>query len=107
MFETWRGRTLRRCLGTSLCLLSLHFTVAPAQDLTPGTSWLYQLTEGSQITDDCPICDRLPIVVPMTGTFRLHFLEETPISTRYEIQDISFHAGTKGGAEYWVNGSGT
>jgi hypothetical protein len=43
----------------------------------------------------------------MTGTFRLHFLGQGPLFTRYETQEISFHAGTNGGAEYWVSGLGT
>jgi hypothetical protein len=68
---------------------------------------IYTLISGSQLTDDCPICDRMPIVVHMTGTFRLHFLGQGPLFTRYEIQDISFHAGGNGGAEYWVSGLGT
>ena len=49
----------------------------------------------------------MPIVVPMTGTFRLQFLDQNPLVARYQLQDISFHAGTKGGAEYWVTGTGT
>jgi hypothetical protein len=68
---------------------------------------IYTLTSGSELTDDCPICDRIPIVVPMTGTFRLRFLDQNPVLTRYQVQNISFHAGAKGGAEYWVSGSGT
>jgi hypothetical protein len=75
--------------------------------LPDGMTRIYTLTNGSELTDDCPICDRIPIVVPMTGTFRLRFLGQGPLFTRYEIQDISFHAGTNGGAEYWVNGLGT
>ena len=38
--------------------------------------WRYQLLEGSTFTDDCPICDRIPIVVPMRGTFQLRLLED-------------------------------
>jgi len=75
--------------------------------LPDAATQIYTLITGSELTDDCPICDRIPIVVPMTGTFRLKLLDETPFSTRYEIQDLSFHAGTNGGAEYWVSGSGT
>lgn len=67
---------------------------------------VYTLLPGSQLTDDCGICDRIPIVVPMTGTFRLRFLDETPLLTRYQILDAAFHAGTKGGPDYWVGGSG-
>lgn len=68
---------------------------------------IYTLISGSQLTDDCPICDRVPTVVPMTGTFRLRFLGQNSVLTYYQLQDISFHALIKGGPEYWVSGSGT
>jgi hypothetical protein len=67
----------------------------------------YTLIAGSQLTDDCLDCDRIPIVVPMTGTFNLHRLHEDPLFTHYELRDISFHAGTNPGPEYQVVGSGT
>lgn len=75
-----------------------------AQTATPQ---LYTLVAGSQLTDDCPICDRLPIVVPMTGTFGLRVVEQNPLFTRYEMLDIAFHAGTNSGPEYQVQGRGT
>ena len=75
-----------------------------AQTATPQ---LYTLVAGSQLTDDCPICDRLPIVVPMTGTFGLRVVEQNPLFTRYEVLDIAFHAGTNSGPEYQVQGRGT
>ncbi len=68
---------------------------------------LYTLVAGSQLTDDCPICDRLPIVVPMSGTFGLRVVEQNPLFTRYEVLDIAFHAGTNSGPEYQVLGRGT
>ena len=67
----------------------------------------YTLIPGSQLTDDCLDCDRIPIVVPMTGTFNLHRLHEDTLFTHYELRDISFHAGTNPGPEYQVIGSGT
>ena len=68
---------------------------------------IYTLLAGSELTDDCPICGRPTIVVPMTGTFRLRFLEQNPLYARYRIEDISFRAGNTNGPEYRVNGSGT
>jgi hypothetical protein len=68
---------------------------------------IYTLRTNSTLKDDCPICARTPIVVPMTGTFRLRFLNQDPLFTRYQVQDISFHAGARTGPEYWVTGSGT
>ena len=75
--------------------------------LPDASTRIYTLISGSELTDDCPICDRIPIVVPMTGTFRLRFLDQNPLLARYLIQDLSLHAGTNGGAEYWVSGNGT
>jgi hypothetical protein len=71
------------------------------------TSQPYTLIKGSQLTDDCPICDRIPIVVPMTGTFDLRMLEENPLETRYELSDIALRAGANPGSEYQVLGNGS
>jgi hypothetical protein len=70
------------------------------------TARLYTLVSGSQLTDDCPICDRIPIVVPLTGTFGLRISFQNPISTLYELTNISFSAGTTSGPQYQVLGSG-
>jgi hypothetical protein len=43
----------------------------------------------------------------MTGTFGLRLLDENPISTSYELLDISFSAGVNPGPAYQVVGSGT
>jgi hypothetical protein len=67
---------------------------------------VYTLLSGSQLTDECPICDRIPIVLPLKGTFGLRILDQTPISTRYDLLNISFQAGTTSGPEYQVVGSG-
>lgn len=67
----------------------------------------YTLLAGSQLTDDCPICGRPTIIVPMTGTFELHLLDQNPLFTRFELLNIFFQAGTKAGPEYKVVGSGT
>ena len=69
--------------------------------------WTYTLLEGSQLTDDCPICDRLPIVAPMRGKFELQFLEANPLFSRYSVKNISFTAGVPPGLHYKVTGHGT
>ena len=54
--------------------LALALFVSPAartQVLAPGTAWVQTLVESSQLVDDCPICDRLPIVRPLRGSFRM------------------------------------
>jgi hypothetical protein len=68
---------------------------------------IYTLISGSELSDDCPICGRPTIVVPMTGTFRLRFLYQNPLVARYRVEAIAFHAGTTNGPEYWISGSGT
>ncbi len=66
----------------------------------------YTLLTGSQLVDDCPICGRPTILAPMTGTFDLHLLAQNPLFARFELRNISFHAGTNTGLEYKVTGSG-
>src|SRR5436190_248434 len=68
---------------------------------------IYALLAGSELSDDCPICGRPTIIVPMTGTFRLRFLDRNPLFERYRIEAISFHAASTNGPQYWVSGSGT
>src|SRR5690349_19078165 len=96
---SWKDPVLA-LLSTQLLLLA---TCGVAQ--TP-TAQLYTLLSGSQLTDDCTICDRIPIVVPLTGTFDLRVTFQNPISTLYELTNISFSAGTTSGPQYQVLGSG-
>jgi hypothetical protein len=91
----------------NLVVALLLFGAMSGQAQLDPTARIYTLISGSELTDDCPICDRVPIVVPMTGTFRLKFLDQTSIATHFAVQAIAFHAGTNGGAEYWVRGGGT
>jgi len=79
---------------------------APAP-LPPPPAWNYTLLEGSQLTDDCLVCDRIPIVVPMRGGFQLRSVEENPLFSRYAVQNISFTAGIPLGRTYKVTGHGT
>ena len=66
----------------------------------------YTLVTGSELIDDCPICGRPAILAPMTGTFELHLIDQNVLFTRFELVNISFHAGTNPGPEYKVTGSG-
>ena len=95
----------------TLMLLGL-LVVGSSDHLDAQPSWtnstrIYTLIKGSQLVDDCPICDRPTIVVPMTGTFGLRFVRRDFLFANYEVQDISFHAGTPAGRQYQVAGSGT
>src|ERR1035438_3827159 len=67
---------------------------------------MYALVTGSQLVDDCPICERPTILAPLTGTFTLSILDQNPLYTRYELTGISFHAAAQTGMEYKVVGSG-
>jgi len=67
---------------------------------------VYTLISGSELTDDCPICDRLPIVVPLRGTFSLRVVDQNPILTRYELLDIDLYTINQSGLEYSVTGTG-
>jgi hypothetical protein len=95
----WRNSILPVMLGVGL--------ITEAWGQLPGEATrIYTLLSGSELTDDCPVCGRPTIVAPMTGTFRLRFLDQNPLVTRYRIEAISFHAGNPGGVQYSVSGSG-
>ena len=78
--------------------------VALSQSLPAGSLWFYTLVNGSQLVDDCPICDRATIAVPMRGTFQLRFVEQGPLFFTYALENISFTA-TGNGRSYKVTGS--
>ena len=69
-------------------------------------SWHYTLIEGSRLIDDCPVCDRPVIPVPIRGRFDLTLLEENPLFSRYRIENLQFH-DQGGGTLYKVTGQGT
>jgi hypothetical protein len=92
-----------RLTGTLLAALSAGSCRVAAQTNSPQK---YTLLAGSQLTDDCPICDRPTISVSMTGTFELHLLDQNPLFSRFELLNVVFNAGTNPGPEYKVVGSG-
>jgi hypothetical protein len=69
--------------------------------------WRYSLLEGSTLTDDCPICGRPTIALPMRGSFTLRLVEANVLSAIYALEDISFTAGGEPSRTYRVTGSGT
>ena len=88
-------------------LMVATLALAPAaggQSSSP--PWFYTLVNGSQLLDDCPICDRLSAPVSMGGTFQLRLLAQGPIYSSYALENISFHAGSPGGITYQVTGQG-
>lgn len=87
-------------------LTNLAFSpAAGGQSSSP--PWSYTLVDGSQLLDDCPICDRVSVPVPMRGTFQLRLLVQGPIFATNAVENISFQAGSPGGITYQVTGQGT
>ena len=82
-------------------LVAGPYVASPAN----GAVLAYTLVEGSYLVDDCPICGRPTILLPMRGTFDLVLLEQNPLFTCYEVRDISFTAGYSG-LRYTVKGGG-
>lgn len=95
----WRKLILPLTLLTGV----MAATAAVAQSTN---AQLYALVTGSQLVDDCPICERPTILAPLTGTFALSLLDQNPLYTRYQLTDISFRAVAQTGMGYKVVGSG-
>ena len=93
-----------RALLLALALFEFGRQAAFAQAPTTNQPWSYVLLHDSYLLDDCPVCDRISIPVPMRGTFNLRLIDENPISARYALEDIKFTAGDR---PYSVRGSGT
>lgn len=74
------------------------------QPSSSDTTRFYSLVSGSGLTDDCR-CGRPAIFAPMTGSFSLRWVYQGPLFTRYQLENISFHASAAG-REYQVAGSG-
>jgi hypothetical protein len=95
---------LRIALVFGLASLGLAAWTALAQAPTTDQPWAYQLVSDSYLLDDCLICDRIPIQVPMRGQFNLRLVAVTPLVSQYALEDIHFSAGDQ---PYRVAGSGT
>src|ERR1039458_3846216 len=97
---------ISRCIAMGL-MFSAFRTSIQAQQMQSGAVWSYALLEGSQLVDDCPICDRVPIVRPLRGTFQLRFVQQDPRFFPYAVENISFTAADTNGPHYRVVGNGT
>src|ERR1035441_1557638 len=88
-------------------LVVANLALAPtAGGQSSSPPWFYTLVDGSQLLDDCPICDKLSIPLPMRGTFQLRLLAQGPIYASYALENISFQAGSPGGIIYQATGQG-
>jgi hypothetical protein len=83
-----------------VCLLSIANLAAAVREQV----WRYELLEGSSLLNDCLICDRVSVPVPMRGSFILRLTAENPFgSSSYAIENASFQAVP----DYAFTGSGT
>jgi hypothetical protein len=99
-----------------LCSTLLFAAFAAVNDLSAGTlgpdplfapaptPWRYTLLAGSHLIDDCLICGRPSIQVPLRGTFDLRLVESNVLFDRYKLENIDFKSGP--GLQYTVEGSG-
>ncbi|MDH7503956.1 MAG: hypothetical protein QHJ82_14770 [Verrucomicrobiota bacterium] len=69
-------------------------------------AWNYTLLTSSRLVDDCPICDRMPIVAPLQGKFALRLVSQDPLVSTYAVEDIEFFANSPQGQVYKVRGRG-
>src|SRR6185369_5471691 len=88
----------------ALGLFGSNWATGWAQEPITNPPWRYRLLNDSSLLDDCLICGRPSIQVPMRGTFSLRLIEQNVISARWAIEDIQFHAGDR---PYRVTGGGT
>jgi hypothetical protein len=89
-----------------VCLLwwVTALTSSPAQ---VATRVAYTLLEGSYFVDDCLICGRPTILLPMRGTFELVLQQDTAPYTQYVVRNLDFTAGTGTSLEDHITGKGT
>ena len=99
-----RGARPRSQPLAALALWCLLTQLLPAQ--TSDAPWRYSLVHGATLTDDCPVCDRPALVLPLRGSFDLRLLDTNPLFTTYALEDIRFSAGHEGGPRYTVSGTG-
>ncbi len=97
----------RFVLAGAVLLAVFGLRTASAQFPAPGAAWTYSLIEGSDLVDDCPICDRVPIVEPIRGTFLLRCLENGPFASLFQIENLWLTNSGNTGRTYQVAGNGT
>ena len=92
-------------VGGAALALAIGTAARPAA-AAEETSCRYSLIQGSSLTDDCPICGRPTIILPMHGQFDLRKAAENPLFTTYALENIEFIAGSEGGNRFVMTGSG-
>jgi hypothetical protein len=89
--------------GLLLCAFS---SSVPGQTL-PKDRAVYTLIQGSSLLDDCPVCDRVSVPLPMRGSFELRLTSQGPLFINYAVENLALTAGQSGGRTYRVSGRGT
>lgn len=97
---------MKRAVIRGVCLVAWATALTPALAQV-GQRVAYTLLEGSYFVDDCLICGRPTIQLPMSGTFELVLQQDTAPYTRYAIQNLDFTAGAGSSLEKHVTGEGT
>lgn len=85
-------------------LASLMMVAAVAQGPAPDRAWRYEALADTTILDDCPICGRPAIFVPLRGSFSL---VGTATANQFRIENIQFVSDFSEAPEYRITGSGT
>lgn len=80
---------------------------AQARDLPQAQVLHYTLLAESSFVDDCLICGRPAISVPMRGSFSLAVEEVSPLGTTYRLENIAWVGGWGTNVMYDIRGSGT
>ncbi|HXT42073.1 MAG TPA: hypothetical protein VN887_18840 [Candidatus Angelobacter sp.] len=104
MYPSAKTILLKAAILTGFALFGPSGTVVFAQAPTTNQPWAYLLVGDSYLLDDCPVCDRAVIQIPLRGTFDLRLLEANSLSSLYAVENIQFTAGDR---PYRITGSGT
>jgi hypothetical protein len=87
-----------------LFLLGLLVARCRAQTLGDGKVWRYKLLEGSSVVDDCLICGRPTIWIPIRGSFDLVGTGNPQI---FQITNLVFTSDYSAKPEWRITGAGT
>jgi hypothetical protein len=68
--------------------------------------YFYTLIRGSSITDDCKICGRPTIPIPINGNFLIQITNQTPFATRFAVKKINFYSGQPDDPTILITGEG-
>lgn len=52
----------------------------------------YRLVEGSMLTDECAICGRPTLLIPIRGSFTLEPVEPNPLFSNFLLRDLKFES---------------